>query len=261
MKFFFTITLFCYFIGMIKYFFYLALRKTLLFIIATVSIIIGFVFHTGLLITRSMETGHGPYITTFEYYAFFSWTIVLVYLIAEIRYKIKDLGSFVIPIAFISLAYAFFISRYPSTTGAPMVQFWLTIHRTLSFIGYASLALTFGAGIMYIIQEKQLKSKHPGAFYYRLPSLEILDDINKKALDIGFPLITCGFISGIIWAWQRDGYFSLDIKRTILMIITWSIYGTLFFGRIIAGWRGKRAAHFVVYGFMIVIIAYMVHTF
>jgi len=232
----------------------------MLFIIATVSISVGFIFHTALLVGRSMETGHGPYAATFEYYAFFSWGIVLVYLIAEVRYKIKDLGSFVIPIAFISLAYAFFLSRYVSDT-TPIVQFWLTIHRTLSFIGYAALSLTFGVGIMYIIQESQLKSKHPGTFYYRLPSLEILDDINRKSVDIGFPLITLGFISGIIWARQRDGYFSLDFKRTLLMIITWSIYGTLFFGRIIAGWRGRRAARFVVYGFMIVIIAYMVHIY
>jgi cytochrome c-type biogenesis protein CcsB len=245
---------------MIKYFSYLAIRRWMLFVIATASIIVGFIFHTALLVTRSMETGHGPYASTFEYYAFFSWVLVLVYIIAEVRYKIKDLGSFVIPIAFISLAYSFFLSRYASTT-VPIVQFWLTIHKTFSFIGYASLTLTFGVGIMYIIQESQLKSRHPGTFYHRLPSLEILDDINKKAVDIGFPLITLGFISGIIWAWKRDGYFSLDFKRTVLMIATWSIYGTLFFGRIMAGWRGRRAARFVVYGFMVVIIAYMVHIY
>lgn len=260
MKILFGITLFFYFLSMVKYFSYLAVRRRMLFIIATVSITVGFIFHTALLVTRAMETGHGPYAATFEYYSFFSWVLVLVYLIAEIRYKIKDLGSFVIPIAFISLAYAFFLSRYTSDI-APVVQFWLTIHRTLSFIGYAALALTFGVGIMYIIQEGQLKSRHPGTFYHRLPSLEILDDINRKAVDIGFPLITLGFISGIIWARQRDGYFSLDFKRTILMVITWSTYGTLFFGRIIAGWRGRKAARFVVYGFMVVIIAYMVHIY
>jgi len=166
---------------MVKYFSYLAVRRRVLFIIATALITAGFAFHTALLVARSMETGHGPYTTTFEYYAFFSWVLVLVYLIAEIRYKIKDLGSFVIPIAFISLAYSFFLSRYASTA-VPVGQFWLTIHRTLSFIGYATLALTFGAGIMYIIQESQLKSRHLGAFYYRLPSLEILDDINKNVV-------------------------------------------------------------------------------
>ncbi|MBI3600318.1 MAG: cytochrome c biogenesis protein CcsA [Nitrospinae bacterium] len=260
MKFLFGVTLSCYLLGMAKYFLYLAIRRKILFIIATVFIAVGFVFHTGILVLRSIETGHGPYTTTFEYYTFFSWAIVLVYLVAEVRYKIKDLGSFVIPIAFISLAYAVFQSWHTETT-EPVIRFWLTIHRTLSFIGYAALTLTFGVGIMYIIQEKQLKSKHLGAFYYRLPSLEVLDDINKKAVDVGFPLITFGFISGIIWAWQRDGYFSLDFKRTILMIITWTIYGTLFFGRIIAGWRGRRAARFVVYGFMAVIIAYMVHIY
>lgn len=260
MKYLFGITLLCYLLGMIKYFLYLAIRKRLLFIIATAFIVGGFISHTGLLVLRSIETGHGPYTNTFEYYTFFSWMIVLVYLIAEIRYKIKDLGSFVIPIAFISISYSFFLS-WNTGTAVPVMQFWLTIHRTLSFIGYAALALTFGVGIMYIIQESQLKSKHPGAFYYRLPSLEILDDINKKAVDVGFPLITFGFISGVIWAWQRDGYFSLDLRRTILMIITWSIYGVLFFGRIIAGWRGRRAARFVVYGFIAVIIAYMVHIY
>jgi len=79
---------------MVKYFSYLAVRRRMLFIIATVSITAGFIFHTALLVTRAMETGHGPYAATFEYYSFFSWVLVLVYLIAEIRYKIKDLGSF-----------------------------------------------------------------------------------------------------------------------------------------------------------------------
>ena len=45
------------------------------------------------------------------------------------------------------------------------------------------------------------------------------------------------------------------------MVLTWSIYGTLFLGRIIAGWRGKRAAHFVIYGFIAIIIAYIVHIY
>lgn len=260
MKFIFGVTLFCYLLGMAKYFLYLAIRRKLLFVLATGFITAGFIAHTGLLLLRSIETGHGPYTTTFEYYLFFSWAIVLIYLIAEVRYKIKDLGSFVIPIAFISLSYAAFQSWHIGAT-EPIIRFWLTVHRTLSLIGYAAFALTFGVGIMYMIQERQLKSKHPGAFYYRLPSLDVLDDINKKAVDVGFPLITFGFISGIIWAWQRDGYFSLDFKRTILMIITWTIYGTLFLGRITAGWRGRRAAGFAVYGFMAVIIAYVVHIY
>ena len=74
---------------------------------------------------------------------------------------------------------------------------WLGLHVVLALLGYAALTLTFCAGVMYLMQERQLKSKRPGTLYHRLPSLMLLDEVNARALVLGFPLLTQGIITGI----------------------------------------------------------------
>ncbi len=258
---FFSITLFCYFVGTLTHFIFLGLRKKLLLIIAMITVIVGFICHTAALFSISFETGHGPYTNFFEYMAFFSWTIVLVYLIVEFRYRIKDLGSFVIPLALLMLAYSNLLpEEIPSSTS--VLRFWTTLHYTLSFLGYAAFTLTFGAGLMYIIQEKQLKSKKPGSFYYRLPSLEILDNLNHKLISVGFPLFTMGFVTGSIWVGKAKGhYLSWDPVKTLPLIITWIIYAALFVGRITVGWRRRKAALGAIIGFFMIIITYLIHVY
>jgi len=85
-----------------------------------------------------METGHGPYTTGFEITSFFAWVIVVIFFITEWKYKIKDLGAFVIPIVFLIFLYSAFQSREYSLIDESATMFWLTMHRTLSIIGYAA---------------------------------------------------------------------------------------------------------------------------
>ena len=53
---------------------------------------------------------------------------------------------------------------------------------------------------MYLLQEHQLKAKRPGAFYYRLPALETLDQLTFRTLALGFPFLTTGLVLGALWA-------------------------------------------------------------
>ena len=87
----------------------------------------------------------------------------------------------------------------PTTLPAAFRNLWLGIHIFMALLGYAALTLMFCAGVMYLMQESQLKSKRPGALYHRLPSLSLLDDLNGRALILGFPLLTQGIITGSVW--------------------------------------------------------------
>ena len=139
-------------------------------------------------------------------------------------------------------------------------MFWLTMHRTLSIIGYGAFAIAFGAALMYLIQENQVKSKKLGVMYFRMPSLEVLDDLNYKVIAIGFPLFTLGFMTGSIWNIKmEESFFSWDILRTLPLVVVWFIYFGIFFGRILVGWRGKKAAQGAILGFVAVIGTYFLH--
>jgi cytochrome c-type biogenesis protein CcsB len=127
---------------------------------------------------------------------------------------------------------------------------WLTVHASIAIMANGFLALAFCGGIMYLLQERELKKKRFGLFYTRLPSLDALDNLNNHCLAVGFPLLTLGIITGSIWAKQAWGaYWQWDPKET-WSLITWLLYAALLHQRFTVGWRGRRAAIMTIIGFL-----------
>jgi cytochrome c-type biogenesis protein CcsB len=143
-------------------------------------------------------------------------------------------------------------------TVKPMFRsLWLTVHVFLSFMGNGMFAIAFAAGIMYLIQENQIKKKKLGSLYNRLPSLETLDTINHYSLVYGFPLMTLGMITGAVYAQYVLGkYWRWDPKE-VWSLITWLFYATLLHERLAVGWRGRRAAIMSILAFAILIFAFL----
>ncbi len=256
-----NIAIISYLVASLEFFVYLIYRKPFVSTLATVTVAIGLLAHTTIIGLRSQLTGHGPYTTSFEVAIFLSWLIVIIFFITHLKYRIKDLGSFVIPVAFLILLYAAFLSKEVVNFPDSEFRVLLTLHRTLSVLGYAAFAIAFGVGLMYLIQEQQVKSKKLGIMYFRMPSLERLDSLNYNAIAVGFPLFTMGFITGSFWSAQSNqiSLFSWDILKTWPLVIGWIIYGLVFFGRFIVGLRGKKAAQGSIVGFIIVIFTYFLH--
>jgi len=113
--------------------------------------------------------------------------------------------------------------------------------------------MTFLFGIMYVIQERYLKSKRVGGLYFLLPSLDILDELSYRCLTYGFPLLTLAIITGAIWAEYAWGsYWSWEPRQT-WSLITWFLYAALIHGRLTVGWRGRKAAIFSIIAFLILV--------
>lgn len=254
-----SITLTLYFVGVVGNLLDFVYRRSLFAILALVTVGIGFLTHTTLLATESAHTGHGPYTNLFEYAMFFSWAIMLVFLVTEGWYRLKPLGPFVVPFGFTILLSALVLPHQPAFP-PPVHPFWLTLHRTLSLMGFGAFTVTFGVGLMYMIQEHELKSHRLGLFFHRLPSLDILDEINARSVFFGFVLITLGFVSGGLWSIQKSGtLFSWDPVKTYPLLLAWLIYAALFVGRFSLGWKGKRPAQLGIVGFVAGIVLHWIH--
>ena len=257
----FNLSLLSYLMASLAYFVFLAYRRTLVSTIARWTVVFGLLCQTITIGVRSSQTGHGPYTSSFEVALFLAWLMVVVFFLTEWKYKIKNLGTFIIPIVFVILLFSAFLSKdvilvYESSE----MRFWLTMHRTLSILGYAAFSIAFASGIMYLIQEHQVKTKKLGIMYFRMPSLEVLDDLNFKVIMIGFPLFTLGFMTGSISNMQlNQSFFSWDLNSTLPLVATWLIYSLIFFGRIMVGLRGKKAAQGAILGFVTVIWTYFLH--
>ncbi len=216
----------------------------------------GFAFHTAAIIARYFISGNIPITNLHEASSFFSWCIVLLFFYIVYRYKIYILGAFIMPVVFALMLAS---SMLPRTIGplSPVLQsYWLGIHTVFAFIGYAAFAMAFGIGLMYLIQEHYVKSKHIGGLFRRLPSLQTLDEINYRLVTIGFPFLTLAMITGAIWsekAW--GGYWRWDPKE-VWTLITWFVYALVLHVRLTSGWRGKRTAILSIIGFCFVLFTF-----
>ena len=255
---FFGIGLFFLFIAPLHYLLFLVYQNPLVPRVARYSLYLTFISQVAFLGTRFAKGGVPFGTNMYESLIFFSWCLVLVYLVITVRYKVPVVGAFVMPVTLILMAAAAFMPDKGVGEIPPALKsYWLPFHVTFSFLGDALFGLAFGAGVMYLIQERQLKRKRPGAFYYRLPSLEVLDAINYRSLTVGFPLLTLGIITGSIWAQYAWGtYWSWDPKET-WSLITWLIYAALLHARLSVGWRGRKAAWFAIVGFFAVLFTFL----
>jgi len=209
----------------------------------------GFLVHLSTLVVRYFEAGQTPVANLHEALSFFAWTIVAIYLLFDFRYKLAILGAFVCPLVVVLMIIGSAVPNQVQPANPLLNSWWFPIHVSLAFLGHAVFALAAAAGIIYLLQERGLKSKKITSLYHRLPSLEVLDTINYRCLTFGFPLMTMGIISGAVWANMAwGGYWRWDPKET-WALITWFLYAALLHGRMTIGWRGRRAAIFAIIGF------------
>lgn len=220
------------------------------------AVIAGFTCQVIALAVRASELNTMPLTQRYEAFSFFAALGALGYLIAYLRYRIESLSVFVFPALFI-LTFLANLAYDPSDDIPTALQSnWIYIHTPLIFLGYAALFISFAAAIMYLIQERELKTKHRQSFV-PLPSLQVCDDLSYRALAIGFPLITLGIVSGALWAQSAwDSPWGGDFK-ILLSLFTWGVYLLLIHYRFIAGWQGKRAAWMAVAGFICVLISFL----
>jgi cytochrome c-type biogenesis protein CcsB len=213
----------------------------------------GFLLHTAALGVHFLQAGYAGVNQLREAVSFYSWFMVAVYLLIQLKYRLTVLGAIIAPLAFLMTLAAFAFGASSGELPPGLRTYWLPVHVTLAFLGNAVFALAFGVSLIYLLQERQLKHKRISAMMKRFPSLEALDRLNYILLVWGFPLMTLGILTGSIWAGVYWGdYWSWD-PRQISSGIAWLFYGALLHGRITAGLRGRKAALLTMTGFVVVI--------
>lgn len=221
-----------------------------------IAAIAGFALHTSNIILRYFAAGHLPIASLHEASSFFAWCIVLLFFFLEYRYRLDLLGPFTMPAVFIIMLSSSVLPREIKPLSPVLQSYWLGIHTFLAFLGDAAFAMAFGIGIMYLIQDHHLKKKRLDGLFQRLPSLQILDEINYKLITVGFPLLTLAIITGALWAESAWGsYWRWDPKE-VWSLITWFIYALVLHARLTAGWRGRKAAILSIVGFVSVIFTF-----
>ncbi len=201
--------------------------------------------------------GHAPLSNLYESLVFFAWTIAIIQLWVERKYRNRIFGAVTTPLAFLAMAYAS-LSPNISDRIQPLLPAlksnWLIAHVIACFIGYGAFAVAFGISIMYLLKLRD--SENQASLVGRFPAPGVLDELAHQMVMFGFLFLSVGIITGAVWAnsaWGR--YWGWDPKET-WSLITWLIYATLLHARMVRGWRGKRIAWLSVIGFISVLFTY-----
>jgi cytochrome c-type biogenesis protein CcsB len=260
----FNVTTIAYLVSMLVFFAYLASRVEKLGLAGSMVALFGLLVQTtaiGLRWKESYDQGHGhaPLSNLYESVVFFSWTIVLIYLLLDVRYRYRVIGAFVMPFALLGMTWAQLGLASGIEPLVPALQSnWLLYHVVTCFLGYAAFAVACGISIMYLIQDSVGEAAAVGGGVISFfPPAKVLDDLNYRAIMVGFPLLTLGIVTGAAWANYAWGtYWSWDPKETWSLIV-WFVYAAFLHARITRGWVGRRAAWLSVIGFAATIFCYL----
>ena len=331
--------------------------------IAFIITIIGFLSHLGYFITRWVATGHAPLSNMFEFTTAFGMTLVGGFIIIYLLYKTPVLGMVVLPVALLIIAFASMFPREVSPLIPALQTNWLAIHVSTVVIAEGVLAISAGAGLVYLLKVVDMNKKSKERFWleammyslvvvlgfviansffsltgyqadfsyvdkdgneasivYNMPALvgmneftgltdgamtpfvetppiinagkvttilwslivgtalywiirliarkriaaifkpfvknvnlQLMDEINYRAVIIGFPLFTLGaLIFAMIWAqiaWSR--FWCWDPKE-VWALVTWLFYAAYLHLRLGKGWQGEKSAWLAVVGFAII---------
>lgn len=255
--FFLVIATLCYMSATVGYLVYLFKDREQVHRVSWTVMLLGAIFHGVAILSRSIRLGELAVITGPDALSLFAWVFVVTYLIVQLRLQLRILGSFVSPLAVIFMLSSSLLPTQIMAKSQFVKSGWVILHVSSLFLANALFALAFSLGIMYLLQERQIKRKNFGFLYPRLPSLERIDSIAHSCLMAGFPLMTGGLLAGFAYAsivWHSP--WNWDPKE-ILSLVTWFIYAILVHERLAVGWRGRRAAWLAIFGFAAILLTFL----
>jgi ABC-type uncharacterized transport system permease subunit len=242
------LTLLFYAVGALHVLAHALTRRRLLSSWTLSATLVGFALHTAGLSQRWTETGRLPAVGLHDASSLLAWAIVLAFLLTFLRTRVDALGLAIYPMAFALMLVANLTSA-SERVDPILTTFHLPLHATLAFLGYAALFVAFAMGGLYLIQERELKSRSPRAFYYLAPSLERCDTISGRSVAVGFVFLSLAIVTGMLWSQKAYGRAFTGDPKEWSAVIAWIIYVILILARRRTGWGGRRAALLGILGF------------
>ena len=230
--------------------------------IATVLLVLAAFAHTFAIGMETMRVGHVPFASATSATSTFVWLLALSYLYVELTTGERAMGVFILPLLVALQTIPAFRTLVEDPRSAILESPWFNVHIPSLLFAYASFALAGVLGITYVLQFKEIKAKDLGFFYERLPSLNVLDEMNLRAVKIGWLFLTVGLITGGIWASQLPSSgnrtsMSMADPKIFVAVLCWAVYSFELYAQRAIGWRGRRAALLSAIGFGIVLLNFV----
>jgi ABC-type transport system involved in cytochrome c biogenesis permease subunit len=214
---------------------------------------LGFLVHAVAIGVGCSEFGGAEFFSLRGGLALMVWLAAGAYLLLNRFYHLPTLGAFITPFIVVTLLPALFgTPGHPELPPDTLRHPTVTVHIISAVLGVALFAIAFGAALMYLLQEREVKGKKFGVMFLRLPSLDKLDRMVQRLVRAGFVVYTVALVAGTMTAtavWKSA--WSWDLQQIVSLTI-WLLYGVMVQLRH-SGWHGRRYALLTLVGFALVL--------
>lgn len=167
------------------------------------------------------------------------------------------LGLVLVPVAAVLAAAAAWVGIHPRGEEVYFQGTWFILHVVLAMLGYAGLIVAFAAGLMYVLQFRELKRKSFGPVFRFFPPLDTLDRMGRTALASGLGLLSLALLVGWAWTERFQVVMGPGNPKVIWGVLSWIVFVAALGVRAGGGARGLRSAMASVFGFAVVVVSYV----
>ncbi len=185
-----------------------------------------------------------------------AFLLVAVFLVVDLRARAALLGAFLSPAAVAVLVPSLGMNAPGPELTEGLRQPLLPVHIAVALAGLAVFGVATGVAGVYLAAERMLKGKRFGPSSSRVPSLELLDDLNRRLVTWGFIALSLTLLTGA-WVQARLRPDARWSAAELAVVVAWIAFGVLLQARIIAGWRGRRVALLTMAGFGVLVVSFV----
>jgi ABC-type uncharacterized transport system permease subunit len=216
----------------------------------------GVAFHGAAIAGEAVASGRLPLAGLGPALSFAALALAFAVLVVEYATREVTLTLVAVPLAAIATAAAAILRVGAGVSALPggVRGAWLAAHIALSFAGIAAFGTAAAAGSMYLVERHQLRSRRFTSVFRLFPPLETLDRVNH----IGAIAAWLGLSAGVALAISYSAtYGAADMPQIVWGVGAWAAATALALGRMIGGWRARRAAVIASVAFALILASYV----
>lgn len=216
----------------------------------------GIAFQYFALLERSRWIHTVPYNDLYGSMSLFAWLLGVTYLGLEIFHRQRSVGAFVTLLLVAWMACLGLLKPETPPVPPPARGALFAFHVTLNTWAYAAFALSFVLSLIYLAQDRLLRSRRLGTPFWRFPALDVLDRMARSSVLVGLGALCVGVVMGLIWQHRLSGGYAWGDPKVLITLAILVVYVAYLRLSRRAGWRGARAAYLCAFNFVIVLFSY-----
>ena len=194
-----------------------------------------------------------------------SWLVMCFYLLIKNKILVYALRGVIPPFAVLLLLISFYLidpltTEMPNDDSVIAHQFILIVHIITIVAGHILFGVACVSSILFLYQERQLKTKLITVLTKRFPSLATLDQISYRSIIFGFLFLTIGLILGVsLRRVSADPNHVIGL-RLLFALVVWMMYAIFLIERFSNGSHGRFTAMCSIMGFCLMFISMIIET-